>query len=92
MLTGIISTRVPEVNPEFPCVCRDCGNVMSALEQRLTHGTLTLITCWTPACPLSTVTLSVEQYNGLNESQLESYRAMNRARAQGLHVVAVGEV
>jgi hypothetical protein len=93
MSTQILPATTFEVNPEtteFPHVCRDCGEVLTPIVQQLTRGSVTLVTCWNRQCDLATVTLSVEQYNGLSETQLEAYRQMTRARAVGLHSVGQG--
>lgn len=67
---------------EFPQVCRDCGEPMERIEQtKFNGGVIQLITCWKSECLLHGVTLTPEQYNGLSESQLESYRETNRKRA-----------
>ena len=77
------TTAPAKAETEFPQVCRQCGEVMSSFEQENSPrvgGTTTYITCFKQGCLLHGVTLSVEQFNGLTEKQLEPYREMNRAR------------
>ena len=65
-----------------PCpVCHDCGQPMDTQPQADGKGSsYLLVTCWNPDCGLRTVTRSLESYGLLTESDLESYREMNRTR------------
>jgi hypothetical protein len=60
-------------------VCRDCQQPMDVQHQSDGQGAyVTLITCWCLSCLLNAVTLNVDQYAQLTETQLKAYRKMNR--------------
>lgn len=60
-------------------LCRDCRHPMAVRYQSDGRGGyITLLTCCYPLCLLNAVTLSVDQYVQLTESQLKAYRKMNR--------------
>ena len=62
-------------------LCRDCGQPLDAQCQADGKGsTFIIVTCWNPDCMLRTVTRSLESYLLLTESELASYREMNRVR------------
>ena len=66
---------------DFPPVCRDCGQLLDVQTQADGKGSsYLLVTCWQRDCLLATVTRSLESYNQLTESELETYREMNRLR------------
>ena len=72
-------------NPQV--TCKECGQTMAVIQQpTMSGGYIPLVTCWYRSCSLYGVTLSVEQYDGLSEEQLEAYRQMNRvSRTKYLH-------
>ena len=59
-------------------LCRDCQHPMDVQYQdNGIGGYITLVTCWCSDCLLNAVTLSVNQYAHLTETELANYREMN---------------
>lgn len=72
--------------PDFPPVCRDCGQPLDTCQQADGRGShYLLVTCWNPECLLQTVTRSLDTYMLLSETELAAYRDMNRARMAVQH-------
>lgn len=62
-------------------ICTECQQSQDVIEQpKWNGGFITLVTCYNPDCDLSGVTLTPEQFAGLDSEQLEAYRTMVRNR------------
>jgi len=67
------------------CLCHDCGKSLDARRQADGKGGYYIIvTCWNSECLLRTFTRSLNSYTALTESELESFREMNRVQAQAV--------
>jgi len=64
------------------CLCHDCGKPLDAQRQADGKGGhYIIVTCWNPQCLLRTFTRSLSNYSMLTDSELESFREMNRSQA-----------
>lgn len=79
----------------LPCPCKDCQQELDVIHQPTwdNKSSITLYTCWNPACLLQGFTLSKKQYDNLTPAEWEQYRAMNRKRGMLVaRAVTVGQV
>jgi hypothetical protein len=70
--------------PDFPPVCRDCGQPLKIEFQSLTHHVVTLHTCKNPSCNLRDVTLEDTALLHMSAERAEEYRTVNRLRGEVL--------